>query len=65
MLSIFNKWYFARNEKQFLAYLHKKNGTKITRDNLTFAFNDLDGNGYYKFDKEVSSVDFDKLGINI
>ena len=54
MLGIFSNWYFARNEKKFLEYLHKKNGTKITRDNLTFAFNDLDGNGYYKFDKEVS-----------
>ncbi len=54
MLSIFNKErYFAKNEKDFLAYLHKKNGTKITKDNLTFAFNDLDGNGYYKFGKDL------------
>ena len=55
MLSIFNKEkYFAKNEKAFLDYLHKKNGTKIIRDNLSFAFNDLDGNGYYKFGKELS-----------
>jgi len=55
MLSIFNKdKYFAKNEKAFLEYLHKKNGTKITKENLTFAFNDLEGNGYYKFDKELA-----------
>lgn len=54
MLSIFNKEkYFAKNEKEFLAYLHKKNRTKIVKENLTFAFNDLEGNGYYKFDKEL------------
>lgn len=50
---VFNKEkYFAENEKEFLAYLHKKNGTKLTKDNLVFAFNDLEGNGYYKFDKD-------------
>jgi len=55
MLSIFNKQkYFAKNEKAFLDYLHKKNGTKITKDNLTFAFNDLEGNGYYKWDKDLN-----------
>jgi hypothetical protein len=52
---IFNKEkYFAKNEQQFLTYLHKKNGTKITRENLSFAFNDLEGNGYYKWDKDLS-----------
>ncbi len=55
MLSIFNKEkYFAKNEKEFLVYLHKKNGTKLIRENLSFAFNDLEGNGYYKFDKDLS-----------
>lgn len=55
MLSIFSKErYFAKNEKEFLAYLHKKNGTKIVKENLTFAFNDLEGNGYYKWDKDLS-----------
>ncbi len=54
MLSIFNKEkYFAKNEKAFLDYLHKKNGTKLSKENLTFAFNDLDGNGYYKFGKDL------------
>lgn len=54
MFGIFNKEkYFAKNEKEFLAYLHKKNGTKIVKENLTFAFNDLEGNGYYKFGKEL------------
>lgn len=41
-------------EKGFLKYLHKKNGTKLTKDNLSFSFFDLDGNGYYKFPKELS-----------
>lgn len=55
MFGIFSKEkYFAKNEKDFLAYLHKKNGTKITRDSLVFSFNDLDGNGYYKFSSETS-----------
>lgn len=55
MFGIFNKEkYFAKNEKDFLAYLHKKNGTKIVKENLTFAFNDLEGNGYYKFPKDLS-----------
>lgn len=55
MFVIFNREnYFAKNEKEFLAYLHKKNGTKINRDSLVFAFNDLDGNGYYKFPADLS-----------
>ena len=41
-------------EKGFLKYLHKKNGTKLTKDNLTFSFFDLEGKGYYKFPKELS-----------
>lgn len=45
--------YFQKNEKEFLSYLHKKNGTHLTKDNLAFAFHDLDGNAYYKFPKEV------------
>lgn len=41
-------------EKGFLKYLHKKNGTKLTKDNLSFSFFDLEGNGYYKFPKDLS-----------
>lgn len=40
-------------EKGFLKYLLKKNGTKLTKDNLVFNFCDLDGNMYYSFSKEV------------
>ncbi len=29
----------------------KKMGVKVTKDNLIFAFHDLEGNGYYKFPK--------------
>lgn len=46
--------YFAKNEKQFLEYLHKKNGTKMSKENLAFSFFDLDGLAYYKFPKELS-----------
>lgn len=46
--------YFQKNEKAFLEYLHKKNGTKLTKENLTFSFFDLEGNGYYKFPKELA-----------
>ncbi|MES2592412.1 MAG: hypothetical protein V4608_11035 [Bacteroidota bacterium] len=41
-------------EKGFLKYLHKKNGTKLTKENLSFSFFDLAGNGYYKFPKELA-----------
>jgi len=41
-------------EKGFLKYLHKKNGTRLTKENLSFSFFDLDGNGYYKFPKELA-----------
>lgn len=41
-------------ENGFLKYLHRKNGTKLTKDNLSFSFFDLDGNGYYKFPKELA-----------
>lgn len=62
MLSIFNKEkYFQKNEKGFLAYLHKKNGTKLTKDNLAFSFFDLDGKGYYKFAKDLS-IPMSRLG---
>lgn len=40
-------------EKGFLRYLHQKNGTKLTKNNLSFSFFDLKGNGYYKFPKEL------------
>lgn len=40
-------------EKGFLNYLLKKNGSKFTKDNLMFSFNDLNGNAYYSFPKEV------------
>lgn len=46
--------YFAKNEKEFLAYLHKKNGTRLTKENLVFSFFDLDGKGYYKFPKDLA-----------
>lgn len=54
MFGIFNKQkFFAKNEKEFLIYLHKKNGTKLTRDMLVYSFNDLDGNSYSKFQTET------------
>ncbi len=46
--------FFQRNEKEFLQYLHKKNGTKLTKENLVFSFFDLDGKGYYKFPKDLA-----------
>lgn len=45
--------YFAKNEKQFLEYLHKKNGTTLTKDNLVFKFFDLEGNGYYEYPSTI------------
>ena len=40
-------------EKGFLRYLNKKNEIKLTKDNLVFAFHDLEGKGYYRFSKEL------------
>lgn len=40
-------------EKKFIKYLNKKNSIKLSVNNLAFAFHDLDGNGYYKFPKEL------------
>lgn len=53
--------YFAKNEAEFLKYLHKKNGTKLTKENLTFSFFDLDGHGYYKFPKDIA-LPMNRLG---
>jgi hypothetical protein len=47
------KWFFNKYEKEFFAYLNKKNSVKITKDNLALSFFDLDGNAYYKFPKEL------------
>jgi len=54
-------WIFNRYEKQFLVFLHKKNGTKLTKENLSFAFADLEGNSYYKFQKELA-LPMERLG---
>lgn len=48
-MSVFYRWF----EKGFLRYLNKKNEIKLTKDNLAFAFYDLDGKAYYKFSKEL------------
>lgn len=40
-------------EKRFIKYLNKKNSIKLTKDNLVFSFYDNEGQGYYKFPKEV------------
>lgn len=48
------KWLFNKYEKQFLEHINKKRGITLTKDNLVFSFHDLDGNGYYKFPKEIS-----------
>ena len=53
--------FFIKNEKLFLEYLHKKNGTKLTKENLSFSFFDLDGNGYYKFSNDLS-LPMERLG---
>lgn len=47
------KLIFRLFEKRFIRYLNKKNEIKLTKDNLAFAFHDTDGNGYYKFSKEL------------
>lgn len=47
------KLIFRLFEKRFIRYLNKKNGIKLTKDNLVFAFHDLDGTAYYKFSKEL------------
>jgi hypothetical protein len=41
-------------EKKFISHLHRKNGTKLTKDNMVFSFHDLEGNAYYSFPKELS-----------
>lgn len=41
-------------EKKMLSRINKKMGVKITKNNLVLAFNDLEGNGYYKFPKGLS-----------
>jgi hypothetical protein len=40
-------------EKKMLASICKKMGVTLTKDNLVLAFQDLDGNGYYKFPKGI------------
>jgi len=45
--------YFQKNEKEFLAYLHRKNGKHLDISDLNFSFHDLAGNSYYKFPKEM------------
>ena len=40
-------------EKKMLAAICKKMGVTLTKDNLVLAFQDLDGNGYYKFPKGI------------
>lgn len=45
------KLIFNLFEKRFVGYLHLKYGRKTTKDNLMFAFHDLDGKLYYKFSK--------------
>jgi len=45
---------FKLFEKRFIKYLLKKNGSGFTKDNLVYAFSDLDGNSYYSFPKDVS-----------
>lgn len=47
------KFLFNRYEKEFLRHINKKHSIKLTKDNLNFAFHDLEGNGYYKFPKDV------------
>jgi hypothetical protein len=48
------RFIFNLFEKQFLKYLLTKHSTGMTKDNLTFAFADLDSNLYYQFPKEVA-----------
>lgn len=38
-------------ERTILKRIHKKLSVKLTKENLTLAFTDLEGNGYYKFSK--------------
>lgn len=40
-------------EKKMLTRIHKKMAVTVTKENLVFAFNDLEGNGYYKFPKGI------------
>jgi hypothetical protein len=45
--------FFKLFRKQFIKYLNRENSIKLTVNNLAFAFHDLDGNGYFKFPKEM------------
>lgn len=48
------KLIFNLFEKRFLVYLHRKHGTRLTKDNMAFSFHDLEGNSYYSFPKELA-----------
>ena len=62
MSVIFSKeWFFDRNEKQFLRYLHRKHGYSLSKDDLAYSFMDLDGNAYYKFPKDLA-LPMERLG---
>lgn len=50
MLRLLFNWF----EPQFIRFLNKKNAIKLTKDNLSFAFHDNSGHGYYKFPKEMA-----------
>lgn len=47
------KLIFRLFEKKFIGYLNKKNSIKLTKDNLVLSFYGDEGEGYYKFPKEV------------
>lgn len=47
------KLIFNLFEKRFIKFLNKKNSIKLTKDNLNFSFHDMEGNGYYKFPKDI------------
>lgn len=51
--NMLRNWFFNKYEKEFFAYLNKKNGVTLTKENLAFSFYDLNGNAYYKFPKEI------------
>lgn len=48
------KFIYKILEKDFIKYLLKKNGSKITKDNLLYSFTDLNGYNYYSFPKETA-----------
>ena len=47
------KLIFNLFEKRFIKFLNKKNAIKLTKENLNFSFHDMEGNGYYKFPKDI------------